>query len=509
MIDKQEGGVLQSLSTESRNALIVWSVLLLLTAYRLFVMIINQTPLFFDEAYYYLWSQELEYGYHSKPPMIAWVIHLTTHWLGPSELGIKFGSLILYPATAWVVFLVARRLFDSEIAMISAVTFATIPVVAFNTLLITTDAVLFFFWGLALLFFLRALSQDRVYDWFFAGLFCGCGLLSKYAMLMFPVSIFVYLYFSAVHHSQLRNPKLYFSLGIAFLVFTPNLAWNVDHGFATFIHTASLSQFDRELFNLDKMGEFLTAQFLVFGPLFMGILCYLVFRLKRYAADDRYWFLFAFALPFLACITVQSWLTRANMHWAAPVYFSSTILVSAFLMTVNWRAVLVLGISVNLLLASAFYHYHDLFNALNLELNRKNDPYKKILGWREMVAEVQPVVDESKGFLVMGDHRRELSYLMYYLQPLLNIDKVAVWNPQGQVRSQFDMRADLAGYPSANVIYVTDDEFPVEYHSAFERVEYVRKIHIPIYKGVERSYHVYRLYQFKGYPPQDLAQDFH
>ena len=31
-----------------------------------------------DEAYYWDWSRQLDFGYYSKPPMVAWLIRLAT-----------------------------------------------------------------------------------------------------------------------------------------------------------------------------------------------------------------------------------------------------------------------------------------------------------------------------------------------------------------------------------------------------------------------------------------------
>src|SRR5438874_2639565 len=38
-----------------------------------------------DEAYYWDWSRNLDWSYHSKGPLIAWVIRLSCEIFGPSS----------------------------------------------------------------------------------------------------------------------------------------------------------------------------------------------------------------------------------------------------------------------------------------------------------------------------------------------------------------------------------------------------------------------------------------
>lgn len=487
-------------SKESNRFALLAILLVSVTVYRASVIFINDLPLFFDEIYYYIWSQDFEYGYYSKPPMVAWLIALTTKVLGVSEFSIKVGSLLLYPATTSVLYLVARRLFDSEVAFFAGIAFATIPVVAFNSLFITTDAVLFFFWGSTFLFFLRAIEKDQLLDWIIAGLLGGCGLLSKYTMILFPLSAFFYLFFSKVNRSHLTNPKLYFSLFIGFLVLSPNLMWNVNNDFISFQHTFEISNIDtgKKLFNLDKMGEFFAGQFLVFGPIYMAILCYMVFRIGKYYVDDRFWVLLSFALPFLGAIMLQSFVSRANINWAAPVYFTGTILVTAFMLSINWKSLLMIGVAINFLLMSAFYHYHDIMEGVGMPLTRKNDPYKRIQGWQDLAAEVQAAKDQDSSLVLAGDHRRELSYMAYYLEPQ-SFD-LAIWNPSGRVSNHFHMTSDIKSRVGENFLYITDmTPLSQDFYSSFSEVKHVKDITIPVYKGFKHEYVLYELTNFLGY----------
>src|SRR5215475_13149837 len=53
------------------------------------------TPITFDEAYYWMWSQHLAGGYYDHPPMVALVIRAGTMIAGDTELGVRLVSVLL------------------------------------------------------------------------------------------------------------------------------------------------------------------------------------------------------------------------------------------------------------------------------------------------------------------------------------------------------------------------------------------------------------------------------
>ena len=50
-----------------------------LTLARIAALFLTPLQLYPDEAQYWLWSRTLDWGYYSKPPVIAWLIWSTTH----------------------------------------------------------------------------------------------------------------------------------------------------------------------------------------------------------------------------------------------------------------------------------------------------------------------------------------------------------------------------------------------------------------------------------------------
>ena len=92
--------------------------------------------LFGDEAQYWLWSQNLDFGYYSKPPLLSWIIAVVCSIFGNSIFVIKMIPVFLYCLTSYVIFLLSKKLFgNNEFAFLTAITFFLMPAVSFSSFL--------------------------------------------------------------------------------------------------------------------------------------------------------------------------------------------------------------------------------------------------------------------------------------------------------------------------------------------------------------------------------------
>ena len=96
-------------------ALLVAACLGALLAFRLGALYASQIDLVMDEAQYWTWSRELDFGYFSKPPLIAWIIRAAGELCGQSEACVRAASPVLYTLAAFMIFATGRALFDSRI----------------------------------------------------------------------------------------------------------------------------------------------------------------------------------------------------------------------------------------------------------------------------------------------------------------------------------------------------------------------------------------------------------
>ena len=141
---------------------LAWSLAGLLTL-RLIALAFSRTDLFFDEAQYWTWSLEPAFGYYSKPPLIAWLIGMSTAVCGASEFCVRLPSPLLHTATAVAVFALGARLFDPRVGFLSALAYSTLPGISLSAGIISTDVPLLTCWAIALYAFVALILEKAVW----------------------------------------------------------------------------------------------------------------------------------------------------------------------------------------------------------------------------------------------------------------------------------------------------------------------------------------------------------
>ena len=472
----------------------------IVTIYRLFILFYasERIDLYADEAYYWLWSQHFDFGYYSKPPMVAWLIKIGTSLFGDTFVGIKIMSLVVYIFTTLNIYYLAKELFDENVAFFSGLAFITLPAVWLSSLIISTDVPFLFFWSLGMLFFVKALKSDNWRDWIVTGIAGGGGLLSKYTMIIFVVSAFAYLAVSPTHRRHIKNPKLYTAMILAAIIYLPNLYWNYTHEFVSFKHTSRDNAHITGIhFHLNKMLEFLGSQFAVFGPLLFGWLLALLPRYRTLMREESFKLLWWFIVPMFALILTVSLLSRAFANWSAPMYVASTILVVAWLVRNRYKKWLYAAIGVNILFGLGLYHYHDIAKLAGIELTKKTDPYRRVLGWKKLGEEVSEIMKRFPDAKLLGDNRKQMAELIFYVHPH-PFDAVK-WNPRHTLKDHFELTTDMQKHIGENFVFVTDRKSIPDVSRCFESTRLLKTITIPLYKDYTMVYYVYYLKHFKGY----------
>lgn len=315
---------------------------------RVCFLLLSPLNLYADEAQYWRWGESLEWGYYSKPPMIAWVIHGVTAIFGNQEWGVRLAAPFLHTLTASILFLLGRSMYGGRVGMFGALGYALMPAVTLSSVVISTDGVLLPFWALALYCYWRLRSAEG--GWASAALLgvgLGVGFLSKYAMLYFPIGMALTLLFDKDSRRALFSLKGLLAAGVALTIFAPHIFWNAAHDFKTVSHTVDNANLGGDLVNPGNALTFLVDQMGVFGPisflaLFVGVF---IMRSKELSVMGRDRWLMCFILPVLIIILFQAVLSRANANWAATAYPAASILVAAWLTRAQPNRILWLSIA--------------------------------------------------------------------------------------------------------------------------------------------------------------------
>ena len=476
-------------------------LLALVTVYRGLCLYFSGLDLYVDEAQYWTWAQKMDWGYYSKPPVIAALIRLTTAVGGDSPFCVKCGALLVYPLVTLLIWAIARRLFDARTAFWSAVVFLLVPGVSLSSMIISTDVPFFLFWALALYAYLRALDGNAWTWWLLAGVSAGLGMLTKYTMGIFAISVLLHLALTPGLRRQFANPRLYLAMLLALLVFAPNLWWNAQHNWPTLRHTEDISQLGHGGAGLhwNHLGDFLGGQFAVMGPVFFGAWVGLtLWRPRTWWADERYRMLACFALPFLGVICLQALLGRANANWGAMAYVGATLFTVGLMLQRGLKRLFAFGLAFNLLLMPLAYHLDALTQALGIPLTAKTDPYKRVRGWAQFGRQAQLVSEQYPGALFLGDSRDVLAELMYYVRPH-PLDAV-LWNPQHVMDNHYALSTTMDGKQGRDFLYVTEAaQLTPQMIASFDSVEELPPLHVTIHHDYALDYRIWHLQGFKGY----------
>ena len=130
-----------------------------LTVGRIIALFASPLDLYPDEAQYWLWSRAFDFGYFSKPPMVAWLIGLTTAF-SSDEPFVRLASSMMHAVAALALFGAGRRLYGPAAGALAAVIYALMPGVQLSSFVIATDAPLLAFLSLAILAYAELQSAE-------------------------------------------------------------------------------------------------------------------------------------------------------------------------------------------------------------------------------------------------------------------------------------------------------------------------------------------------------------
>jgi dolichol-phosphate mannosyltransferase len=206
-----------------------------------------------EEAYYWNYSRHLDFGYLDHPPMVAWLIRLGTDLFGQTEFGVRAGALCCGAVTSIFVYKLARNLFSEASAVAALLLAQALPYFFLSGLLTTPDAPLVAAWAASLYFLERALIANRSRAWWFAGISLGLGMISKYSIaILVPVTMAFMVWDGASRHWW-RRADPYVAALIALAIFSPVLAWNAQHEWASFAFQTSRRLAEAPQFALHKL----------------------------------------------------------------------------------------------------------------------------------------------------------------------------------------------------------------------------------------------------------------
>lgn len=491
--------------TLSRKALLIaLGVNALLLAFKLWDLAQGRFDLYGDEAQYWTWAKALDWGYYSKPPVLAWLIAGTTALFGDTPFAIRLASPILHFITALILYALGARLHSPRAGMWASITYATLPAVTLSSALISTDPALLCAWALAFYAFVRAMESDHLGWWVLLGIAAGIGVLSKYSMVFFGGSVLLYLYWVRRLVPTILNPKALVSVLVAFILYLPNLLWNMRHAFVSYKHTGDNAEGNGIGINPMELLAFIGSQFGVFGPILFVALLVLLYRALRHRRRHGAEALFlAFSGVPILVIALISLMSRAHANWAATAYIAATLWVVIWLINTNQRKLLMASLILHLVAGGAFYQFGTLVKWTGVEITRKTDPFRRLRGHAAFAEAVAKRHAEYPGTKLVAEERRLVASLMYYLGDRdgdrITPAQIYKWNGDGKIQDHYDLVTNMNRRKGRDFLLISRTVEPQAIGRYFRQMTKLAPVRVMLYPGKALSYDVYLLEDFKGY----------
>ena len=255
--------------TLSNSTTLLISVALL----KLFLHLITNNRLsgygyFRDEFYYLVCAERLDLGYVDHPPLAPFLLSINRWLLGDSIFALRLLPAVAGAATVFLTGLMARQLGGGRFAQALAALALTIaPVHLVIDGFFSPNAFEVLLWTVSAYILLLLLKQDNPRLWLWIGVVVGIGLQMKHTMALFGLGMLLGLLLTSARR-YLRSKWLWLGGAIAFLIFLPNLIWQIQHDWPSLEFYAHA--------NLVKNvptppGELILTQILVMNPLTLPI----------------------------------------------------------------------------------------------------------------------------------------------------------------------------------------------------------------------------------------------
>ncbi len=361
---------------------------------------------FRDELYFLDLGRHLDWGFVDCAPLIA-VYAKIALLLGGSLPVLRSIAALAGAARVALTMLIARELgggrFGQALAGLCAL--ATPIYLAADSILTMNGFESLFWMGCAFMVIrIARTANSRLWIWF--GVFAGLGLENKHSTLLFGGAFAAALVLSPMRR-ELIKPWIWIGAGIAFLLFLPNVVWQVRHGFPTLEDLRNVARSGKNV--VLSPPEFVRQQILLLHPLLFPIwLCglgsllfgrqsrvrvlawtYLLLLGTMIALKAKNYYLAPIYPMLLAsgAVAVEGWLERRT--WARARLWPRAA-VAAYVVIAG--AVLVPAILPILPPAELVAYQRSLHLAPDKTEVRHEGPLEQRLGdqfgWEELVAEI-------------------------------------------------------------------------------------------------------------------------
>lgn len=297
-----------------------------------------------SEAYYWVLATKIQWNYFDHPPIVAWLIRLTTANLSlHNELFVRSGAILSSAFCTWLMFKIGTLLNSERVGWFAALLYSTsiyagIGIASF----ILPDSPQMFFWLSSLYFLLKIIGTSAnspvppLY-WCLFGILSGLCIMCKVHGLF--IWIGAALYFLIYDRRHLSDWYLYMSIGITLFIVSPIIIWNLQNNFVTYRFHSNRVAVMGESFHLPRFGKQLLELIFSTGPIHIFLLCmgtYRAIKGKLAIGTNSTRLLLLCSCPLILILLFISLFREVYPHWPGPA-LSTLLILPAVSMAVEQK----------------------------------------------------------------------------------------------------------------------------------------------------------------------------
>jgi hypothetical protein len=289
-----------------------------------------------DEVYYWTYALQPDWNHFDHPPMVGWMIRLTTfnlHWV--SEVSLRIGSILCASLSTWFIFKTGKLLANEKAGWYAALIYNCSVYTGFIAgMFILPDSPQMPFWtaSLYIMAHLFIMNDDRkLSTWLILGFVIGMACLCKVHGLYLWAGFGLFLLLT--RRQWLLNWRLYAGFAVTLICIVPIVYWNLQNDFITYrFHAERVTHTSVQW---DMLGREIGGEIAYQNPvIFLLILASLVALFRRRIRFNRKkastWLL-CMSLPMIFIFWGISLTNPTLPHWSGPAYIPLFLVAGLYL----------------------------------------------------------------------------------------------------------------------------------------------------------------------------------
>ncbi|MFY8090886.1 MAG: ArnT family glycosyltransferase [Chitinophagaceae bacterium] len=288
-----------------------------------------------DEAYYYSYALAPALNYFDHPPMIAWLIQVSTlNLTGVTDACMRLGPIITSTIASIFIFKTTVILRNAKAGWYAVLLYQASVYGGFIAgWFVLPDAPQAPFWCAALYFMASLIVQQKENQsktWYWLGICIGAATLSKVHGLYLWAGFGLYI---LIHkRNWMLNFRLYLSFLITLLFTTPILIWNIQNNFITYKFHSSrvvVKNFNSNDLLREIVGEILYQNPVVYGIILIALIYF--FKRKIVQQNQIIQWLLCMSLPMIFLFWYFASYNPIFPHWSGPAFVALIIIAALYI----------------------------------------------------------------------------------------------------------------------------------------------------------------------------------